>query len=76
LGPNPIGFEIKIAYPSLSNPFNIFQSLFDQNQNMQEFIQNVNFQDLIACLEILDQQKNMIRFLKSYPLFRENILQI
>ena len=24
MGPIPSGFEIKIAYPSLSNPFNIF----------------------------------------------------
>ena len=51
----PIKVEIKFTHPQLSNPFNIFQCLFDQNYNMQEFIQNVNFQDLIACLEILDQ---------------------
>ena len=58
LGPNPIEatLEIKMGYPSLSNSFNIFQQLFNSEQDFKMFIDSpITFQELITALEILDQ---------------------
>ena len=42
----------------------------------EKIIREVNFEDLLDVVSILDQQKPMIRFLKQYPLFREEIIPI
>ena len=43
---------------------------------MAHLIEHVDFQDLLHAVSILDKQKSMIRFLNSYPLIREKILEI
>lgn len=56
------------------------QSKFQTNKqtafDMNHFVENVDFEEFLGIVKILDKQKSMIRFLKSYPLFREKLLAL
>jgi len=74
------------AHPYLSNSYNLFADVFDCSYSsgrngkapldMEHLIEHANFQDVLQAVSILDKQKSMIRFLKSYPLIRERIEEI
>lgn len=74
--------DLQRPYPLLTNSFNIFMHIFDRSKNkqpkngkchflMENFIEQVDFNQFMKVIQILDKQKPMIRYLRTYPLYRE-----
>jgi hypothetical protein len=78
--------NIERAYPFLSNSFNVFSEVIDfyhgnlsasrREVDMIYFVDTFDAQTLNQIVGILMRQKGLIRYLKSYPLYREGILSL
>ena len=79
-------FEEDPVYSGLSCEFYLFRDLYksgfsqadpkdplSQTVLFENFIANTQFEQLMDAVSILDQQKQVIRLLRSYPVYRENI---